>query len=198
MRDRPYHHGDLHEALVNAGVEAARTSGPSAVSIRLLAKDVGVSPTAAYRHFPSLEHLTAAVSQRAREQLARAMRAAMDGVATDDPPARAWDRLLASGRAYVRFAVAEPHLFAMAFAPCEAPPPRPDEPDAWALLVGALDDVASTGGLAPLPPMAAPVAAWATVHGLAGLVTGTTLPADVNPDAVTDAVLGVLLRGLGA
>ena len=62
MRDRPYHHGDLHEALVIAGVEAARDAGPSAISIRLLAKEVGVSPTAAYRHFPSLEHLTAAVS----------------------------------------------------------------------------------------------------------------------------------------
>ncbi len=198
MRDRPYHHGDLYEALVTAGVEAARAGGPSAISIRVLAKTVGVSPTAAYRHFPSLEHLVAAVSQRARELLATAMGAAMDEVHTDDAAARAWDRLLASGRAYVRFAVAERHLFAMAFVPCEAPPPRPDDPDAWALLVGTLEDVGRTGGLALSPPMTAPVAAWAMVHGLAGIVTGTTLPPEVNPDALTDAVLGVLLRGLRA
>lgn len=198
MPDRPYHHGDLHEALVIAGVEAAREAGPSAISIRLLAKAVGVSPTAAYRHFPSLEHLTAAVSQRAREQLARAMRDAMSQATGSDAATSAWERLLASGRAYVRFAVAEPNLFATAFVPCAAPPPRTDDPDAWGILVTALDDVEQTGGLAPLPPMAAPFAAWATVHGLAGIVGKTTLPPGVDTDTATDAVLAVLQRGLRA
>jgi len=198
MRDRPYHHGDLYEALMTAGIEAAREDGPSAISIRLLAKAVGVSPTAAYRHFPSLEHLTAAVSQRAREELARAMRDAMDTVSEADPAARAWDRLLANGRAYVGFAVAEPNLFATAFIPCSAPPPRADDPDAWGILVAALDDVAAAGELAPLPPMAAPIAAWATVHGLAGIVTKSTLPPGVDIDAEVGAALAILKRGLRA
>ena len=198
MRDRPYHHGDLHEALVIAGVEAARNAGPSAISIRLLAKEVGVSPTAAYRHFPNLEHLTAAVSQRAREQLARAMREAMDLVTDADPADRAWERLLASGRAYVGFAVAEPNLFATAFIPCSAPLPKEDDPDAWGTLVTALDDVASTGALVPMPPMAAAFTAWAAVHGLAGIATKTALPSDFDTEAAIEAVLAVLQRGLRA
>jgi hypothetical protein len=126
------------------------------------------------------------------------MRDAISQAGGTDAATSAWERLLASGRAYVRFAVAEPNLFATAFVPCAAPPPRTDDPDAWGILVAALDDVEQTGGLAPLPSMAAPFAAWATVHGLAGIVGKTTLPPGVDTDTATDAVLAVLQRGLRA
>jgi AcrR family transcriptional regulator len=198
MRDRPYHHGDLHEALVTAGLAAAREGGPSAISIRVLAKATDVSPTAVYRHFPSLEHLVAAVSQRAREQLAISMGSAMDAVIADAPATRAWERLLASGRAYVTFATAEPNLFATAFVPCAAPPPREDAPDAWGMLVSALDAVDAAGELAELPPGAAPFAAWATVQGLASIVGRASLPPGVSVADATEAVLDVLRRGLRA
>jgi AcrR family transcriptional regulator len=198
MRDRPYHHGDLHQALVSAGLAAAGEGGPDAIALRDLAKAVGVSPTAAYRHFPSLEHLVAAVAQRARERLATAMRDAMDSVVATDPAERAWRRLRASGRAYVEFATAEPNLFATAFVPCVAPPPRDDAPDAWSLLVGALEVLAQLGELAPSARQMAPVIAWSAVHGLAGILSSTAPPGAVTPAEATEAVLDGVQRALRA
>ena len=198
MRDRPYHHGDLHEALVSAGLAAAGEGGPDAIALRDLAKAVGVSPTAAYRHFPSLEHLVAAVAQRARERLATAMRDAMDSVVATDPAERAWRRLRASGRAYVEFATAEPNLFATAFVPCVAPPPRDDAPDAWSLLVGALEVLAELGELAPSARQMAPVIAWSAVHGLAGILSSAAPPGAVTPAEATEAVLDGVQRALRA
>jgi len=198
MRDRPYHHGDLYQALVSAGLAAAGEGGPDAIALRDLAKAVGVSPTAAYRHFPSLEHLVAAVAQRARERLATAMRDAMDSVVATDPAERAWRRLRASGRAYVEFATAEPNLFATAFSPSVAPPPRDDAPDAWSLLVGALEVLAELGELAPSARPMAPVIAWSAVHGLAGILSSAAPPGGVTPAEATEAVLDGVQRALRA
>ena len=214
MPDRPYHHGNLTEALMTAGFEAARTGGPSAIALRVLAKEVGVSPTAAYRHFASLHHLVAAVSQRAREQMATRMAEAMAQVDHPDPSERAWRRLAANGRAYVRFALDEPSLFATAFAPCLALPPREDDPDAWGLLVGALEDLANLGELAPGTRATAPFVAWAAVHGAAEILGRAAInsamvppgeppmpgdqPGPIDPDAAFDAVRDALRRALGA
>jgi AcrR family transcriptional regulator len=196
MRDRPYHHGALEEALVAAGLEAARVHGPSGIGIRDLAKQLGVSPTAAYRHFPSLDHLVAAVAQRARELAASRMRDAMDAVTIDDPAERAWARLTACGRAYIEFAVDERPLFDTAFAPITTLPGRPDDPDAWALLRSSLEDVAAQGQLRAMDPQAAAVFAWATVHGMSGILAGAAIPHGLDVEATTDAVLDAVRRGL--
>ena len=183
---------------MSAGLAAAGEGGPDAIALRDLAKAVGVSPTAAYRHFPSLEHLVAAVAQRARERLATAMRDAMDSVVATDPAERAWRRLRASGRAYVEFATTEPNLFATAFVPCVAPPPRDDAPDAWSLLVGALEVLAELGELAPSARPMAPVIAWSAVHGLAGILSSAAPPGGVTPAEATEAVLDGVQRALRA
>ena len=54
-QQRGYHHGNLRQALVDAGVELARTGGPNAVLLRAAARQVGVSHNAAYRHFANQE-----------------------------------------------------------------------------------------------------------------------------------------------
>ena len=69
----PYHHGDLRNALVTQATALARAGGPDAVVLREAARRVGVSPSAAYRHFPNREGLLAAVASRAREALATEM-----------------------------------------------------------------------------------------------------------------------------
>ncbi|MFO1540819.1 MAG: TetR/AcrR family transcriptional regulator [Chloroflexota bacterium] len=198
MSDRPYHHGDLREALVTAGVARARTGGPGAIGIRTLAASVGVSPTAAYRHFADLDAIVAAVAQRAREVLARRMQDAIDGVAEPDPRERAWARLRAAGRAYVLFAADAPELFATAFAPCPAVPARPDDPDAWRLLLGVLDELAALGELRPIPREEAAVVAWSAAHGLAGITAMGCPPHGLDPRAATEAMLDAVRRGLAA
>ena len=68
-----YHHGDLANAVITAGLRRVRQSGLEAVSGRELAGAAGVAPSAIYRHFADKDQLRAAISQAAREQLARAM-----------------------------------------------------------------------------------------------------------------------------
>ena len=77
---RPYHHGDLRNALVVAATELAAQDGPDGVVLREAARRIGVSPSAAYRHFPSREGLLAVVGSEARRALAARMIAAMDAV----------------------------------------------------------------------------------------------------------------------
>lgn len=198
MTDRPYHHGDLREALLAAGIETARTGGPGAIGIRTLAASVGVSPTAAYRHFRDLDEIVAAVAQRSREALARRMVDAMDAVAVADPVERAWARFSACGRAYVRFAAESPELFDTAFTACSTLPSRPDDPDAWGILLGILDELAALGQLRPMDRRDAATFAWATVHGLAGILGRLARPDGdaVDAEAATEAMLDVVRRGL--
>ncbi|MEU9375986.1 helix-turn-helix domain-containing protein [Streptomyces sp. NPDC048255] len=58
-----YRNGDLHNALIKAGVELARQGGPEAVVLRAATRHVGVAPNAAYRHFADRSALLHAVSQ---------------------------------------------------------------------------------------------------------------------------------------
>ena len=108
-----YHHGDLRNALVLGGVELARGGGVGAVVLTKLARSVGVSPAAAYRHFSGgHDELLDAVGEAARAELADRMQAGLDAVpGSRDPVVLAMRRFRATGRAYIDFALAEPGLF---------------------------------------------------------------------------------------
>jgi AcrR family transcriptional regulator len=73
-----YHHGDLREALVRAALAEAERGGPEAVSIKALAKRLGVSQPAPYRHFADREALLQAVTAEAFRQFNAIMREAID------------------------------------------------------------------------------------------------------------------------
>jgi AcrR family transcriptional regulator len=192
-----YHHGDLAEALTRTGVAVCREDGPSALAIRDLATRIGVSPTAAYRHFPSIDHLRAVVSQRAREELARRMLVAIERATGGRTAAdRARRRLHDAGAAYIAFALEEPHLFDTAFAPCEITPPRPDEPDAWQVLNTTLDGLVEAGAMPAARRRDAPWIAWAAVHGLASIIVRTGLPVPAELDRAIEQVLMGMDRAL--
>ena len=69
-----YHHGDLRDALVQAALAEAEQGGPEAISIKALAKKLGVSQPAPYRHFADREALLAAVTAEAFRQFGALMR----------------------------------------------------------------------------------------------------------------------------
>jgi hypothetical protein len=77
IKQASYHHGNLHQALVEAGTELAREGGPSANVLREAARRVGVSPNAAYRPFNALPELVEAVALEPLPALARSMEAAL-------------------------------------------------------------------------------------------------------------------------
>ena len=72
-----YHHGDLRDALVHAALREAEQGGPEAISLKALAKQLGVSQPAPYRHFADREALLAAVTAEAFRQFSAVMREAI-------------------------------------------------------------------------------------------------------------------------
>ena len=72
-----YHHGDLRDALVQAALPEAERGGPEAISIKALAKKLGVSQPAPYRHFADREALLEAVTAEAFRQFNAIMREAI-------------------------------------------------------------------------------------------------------------------------
>lgn len=142
------------------------------MTIRAAARAVGVTPTAAYRHFAGHEELLEAAKERAMELLTASMNAALDRLdPVDDPAEQGLSRLAAIGQGYFAFALAEPGLFRTAFTGGISPMPMEEIEDAnpFRKLVVAIDDLAAAGYLpAERRPMAE-FAAWAAMHGLAML-----------------------------
>ena len=192
-----YHHGDLPNALVAAAVGLARQGGPEAVVLREAARKVGVSATAAYRHFAGYGELLHAIKLRCQDGLAAAMRAEIDALPDrDDPVARL--RALAAG--YLRYATTEPGLFATAFCRGDAAEPPFDFADAPAfqMLSEALDQLVARGRMpAERRPMAE-MPLWASVHGLAVLTTDGPLGrlSEQQRAAALDRTTATLLDGL--
>ena len=197
----PYHHGDLRSALVAAATELAREGGPHAIVLRETARRVGVSQTAAYRHFSALPDLVAAVAAVALRGLAAAMHDQLARVTEPaGSPRSAIARLRAVGHGYVRFALDEPGLYATAFAgghgkEDEAPPGGETGP--YELLQEALGDLVAVGLLDAANREQAAVVAWASVHGLSSLLMGplSGVPADQLDDFI-DSCLRIVAFGL--
>jgi AcrR family transcriptional regulator len=162
MSSKVYHHGDLANAVIAAGLRRVRQRGFDAVSGRELAGVVGVAPSAIYRHFADKDQLRAAISQAAREQLARSM---AQPAARTLTKARAAARFRAIGAAYIDFALSEPRLY----ADC-SPPSREDSPSAWAILAESLDALVATGAMPKARRSGAEVVAWSSVHGVSTLL----------------------------
>src|SRR5262245_24040466 len=113
---RAYHHGDLRNALVTAAADLAAQGGPDSVTIRATAREVGVTPTAAYRHFAGHGELLDAAKDCALNDLSAAMRAELAArPESDDPVLYALGSLVAIGRGYLAFARAQPGLFRTVF-----------------------------------------------------------------------------------
>jgi len=173
-RRGPRPRGAVRSALVEAGLELARSGGPDAVVLREATRMVGVAPNAAYRHFANRDALLAAVRDVALGQLAQRMADGMSQVrAGAHTPTGAGLRLGAVGKAYLDFARTEPGLFDTAFATTEHPPTgASDGPLPFDHLNAALDDLVQAGLLDPARRPNVDYPTWATVHGLAVLLRG--------------------------
>lgn len=199
---RGYHHGDLRNALVAAAAELAAKGGPESVTIRAAAREVGVTPTAAYRHFAGHEELLRAAKEHALDELTSIMRGAVAARAASlgDPVLDALARFGALGRAYVAFARAQPGLFRTVFAPGGSVlPPRGEEASAFLALLQSLDELVAVGYLPAEHRPMAELTAWSMMHGLAALLDGPLreLPADLQNQAVVRSML-TLGHGLRA
>src|SRR5919202_6795478 len=189
-----YHHGALEQALVDEALRQIRERGADQVSLRGLAQALGVSPSAAYQHFPDKAALMVAVCGAEGVELAARMQAAVDAVPGDDD-AGAIGRFLAVGQAYVVFAQQEPHLFRHMFGPAgaqegpgvEEKHEHPDPDDAYGILLARLAELADRGllRLAPDETAALDVLAWSLVHGFSSLMVEGHLPVEAGEPVLT-------------
>jgi AcrR family transcriptional regulator len=163
-----YHHGDLRRALVLKGMERLAEAPAEELSLRELARSVGVSATAVYRHFPDKAALLTALCIEGDHMLAEAFRKAMAKV---KPGQEAFDEM---GRAYVRFALTHPALFRLMMSPAGA---RRAEGEASAMLVDTLRSL-SDPGLGQAARDIQRLKAWSIVHGLAMLMLDGLVPAN--------------------
>lgn len=168
-RRGPYHHGDLARALVGAAAGLLEKSGPEGVTLRAVARRVGVSPAAVYRHYADKNALLAAIAAEGFAELAAAFRVARASAAGREPLAR----LRALGLVYLRFAADHPRLYRLLFG-LERPSARANDrlasesAEAYRLLEEAVAATLPRGSDARAIARAA-TAAWALVHGYAML-----------------------------
>ncbi len=160
----------LAEEIIEAAGELLVENGDdTAMSIRAVANRVGVTPPSIYLHFADKEALLDAVCARYFERLDDEMAAASAGV--DDP----FDRALNQGMAYVRFAVANPVLYRVAFGKptSEGHPSKVDEvlaASAYTRFVGTVTALADDGMFDRAEVADIVLEFWATAHGIASLM----------------------------
>jgi AcrR family transcriptional regulator len=193
-----YYGGDLRRDLLDAALRTIAREGPSAVSLRSLARDLGVSHAAPANHFPDKAALFTAIAVEGFTLLGEAMAAATEL----GPDATAGQRFRAAGRAYTGFALAHPAHFAVMW---QRDLVHPDDPELVAagdatfeLLLGGVREVQAEGWAPGADPQAVAWLAWSVVHGLAALWLGGSLQRSQRPfDEIAGEVASLLESVLG-
>lgn len=200
-RSRPYHHGDLRAALIQAGLAILAEEGVQALTLRAAARRAGVSHNAPYRHFADKEALLAAIAEEGFDELARRLE-----------EARARSHLSAqvqleeTGWTYVQFALTHPDHVRVMFGslisdPQAYPSLRAAGARAFNPLIEILRAGQGTGTVIAGNPRQLAFSAWAMVHGLALLLIERQLPHDLLAAESVESLVRLSLRqhyeGLG-
>jgi AcrR family transcriptional regulator len=191
---RPYHHGNLRAELLDRAEETLRERGAQDLSLRELARDVGVSHAAPRRHFADKQALLDALAEAGFDRLARELTEAVDGAGPEFGA-----RLEALGRAYVRFATRDAALLELMFAGKRrsdaAASLRAAGDRAFAAPFGLVAEGQATGVVVPGDTERVATVVWASVQGLASMVNGGMLDAE-EADHMVPAMIGHLMDGL--
>jgi AcrR family transcriptional regulator len=166
MKPRPYHHGNLPQALIDAGLKLIEKKGVRALTLREIGTRVGVSRMAAYRHFSDKADLLAAIREAGFEQFAEALEQARSKSGKTFS-----SRLKAMAVAYVRFAAEHPAHFEVMFSwnPLQPPPPSPAGARAFGILEQTIREGQASGDVRSGDSVALARLVWAQVHGISML-----------------------------
>lgn len=181
---KPYHHGALREALVEAAARLAAERGAGALSLREVARRAGVSQAAPYHYFADKSALLAAVAEEGF-RLFDQVQAAAYAQAPDEPV----ERLQALGASYVRFALDRPHFFKVMFRPhlvehAKYPALFEVSHRTFERLVDSTRAARLAHGHDDPDPLAAAMLMWSVPHGLAMLYLDGPLSDGTPPRAL--------------
>jgi AcrR family transcriptional regulator len=192
VAERPYHHGNLRTALLEQAERTVRERGVQELSLRELARDVGVSHGAPRRHFPDRQALLDALAVAGFERLGTELRGAMDGAGEDF---RA--RVQATATAYIRFATRDAALLELMFAGKHKQPSgelQQAAESAFAVMLELIEQGQREGVLDSGESERVGLVLFATIQGIAALVTGGMVAAEQLDELVADAIAH-FLRG---
>jgi AcrR family transcriptional regulator len=189
-----YHHGDLRRVLVDQAARLVQAEGHPSITVRQVARHIGVSNTAAHYHFHTREALLAAVATRGFQQMTAVLEAAM-AEATD-----ARSRLGRLGEAYVRHALEGGRLYQLMFSAETAardvyPELRAASDGMFALLVDAIREGQETGLVRGGAPVDAALVAWSAAHGFASLALERRLMLPGLQGRENTELAAIVLRG---
>jgi AcrR family transcriptional regulator len=176
MRKKQYHHGDLKNALIRAGIHILATEGMGGLTLRKAAQRAGVSHSAPYAHFPDKESLVAAISAEGIRELWDRIAEATERY--QDDPVR---RLAETAWQTVRFGLDHPDHYRITFSKVienEAQFPAYLElaHSRFAKLVELVRDCQAAGALEQGPAEQVAVELWSLVHGLILLLLNRQIP----------------------
>jgi AcrR family transcriptional regulator len=192
MNDKPYHHGNLRTALLAQAERTVREHGVQDLSLRQLAREVGVSHGAPRRHFPDRQALLDALAEDGFARLGAELRSAADGAGEDFEP-----RLQATASAYVRFATRDAALLELMFAGKyrEQSGTLHEAADrAFSVMLELIEQGQADGALERGQPERVGLVLFATIQGIAALVTSGIVNAEQLDELVADAIAH-FLRG---
>ena len=185
-----YHHGDLKNELIEAGIQMLGQVGFEKLSLRKLASVCGVSPAAPYSHFESKEKLLEAMQDYVTQQLMQCLQDAAENCDAPNSPI-----IVAEiGKAYVKFFIKHPDYYAFLFSqPCakidlsmnsnseDFPPFRYYRETAYRIYreIGFSDERIKYGI----------IAMWAKVHGIAAIASMKYVTKDFEWEDVLDKLL---------
>jgi AcrR family transcriptional regulator len=192
VTERPYHHGNLRAALLAQAERTVRERGVQELSLRELAREVGVSHGAPRRHFPDRQALLDALSEAGFARLGADLRRAADGAGEDFEA-----RLRATAAAYVRFATRDAALLELMFAGKlgeESGTLQAASERAFAVMLELIEQGQAQGALESGEPERVGLVLFATIQGIAALVTGGMVLAEQLDELLADAIAH-FLRG---
>ena len=194
---RAYHHGDLKAALVEAALEILRHEGLEALTLRAVARRVGVSQAAPYRHFSDRRALVAAVAEhgfaRMREAMLEAVQAGQGRLG-----------LKQVAVAYVRFGLESPAEYRVMFGPEVAvthdlPSLRQTARSVLGFVAEGIAQLQRAGLVGAGDPMLMAIATWSTLHGLVMLtLDGQTTSVAPSVDAIVEEATRIMMFGMAA
>ncbi|MBW4082016.1 TetR/AcrR family transcriptional regulator [Paenibacillus sp. S150] len=169
MKEKPYHHGDLRNQLIEAGIKLINTDGINSFSLRKVAAECKVSHTAPYSHFKNIDELVSAMGVHVTEQFMDSLRTSIQGKEGSH------EAISQLGQAYIDFFIEHPQYFQFLFYHSgiiiDLDNYNSDNYPPFALFRTTAYQIFRNSGLPEAEFSHQLISLWSMVHGIASLLT---------------------------
>ena len=194
MEQATYHHGDLRNSLVSIATEMLNLKGVAGISLREIARIIGVGHNAPYRHFSNKQELLEAISEEGFRRL-KAKNTRLELEYAGDPEAQIFE----SAMHVISMAAEQPDLFQLMFGGHIQPQSKSEAlqkaaEEALESVVGIIKSGQKQEVFIPGDPMKLALSSMSMIQGLANMVSSGRLKANAKASSWTDHQM--LLRGM--